>query len=80
LNYSNNSPLGKQHKSPHIHAVYQGYEVVVGIPEGNVLDGSIPSNKMKLLSAWIELHKDELIADWDLSVQGQHPYRIDPLK
>ena len=52
----------------------------MGIPEGNVLDGSIPANKMKLLSAWIELHKDELIADWDLSVHGQHPYRIDPLK
>ncbi len=27
------------------------------------IEGSLPTSKMKLLEAWIELHKDELIAD-----------------
>ncbi|MBT3213727.1 MAG: DUF4160 domain-containing protein, partial [Deltaproteobacteria bacterium] len=40
----------------------------------------IPNSKMKLLQAWIELHKDELIADWELAVSGQHPYKIEPLR
>ncbi|MBD3345557.1 MAG: DUF4160 domain-containing protein [Chitinivibrionales bacterium] len=70
----------KQHKAPHIHAQYQEQEVVIRIPDGNVLEGSIPANKMKLVSAWIELHKDELMADWQLAAQGDQPYKIDPLK
>ncbi|MDX8390615.1 MAG: DUF4160 domain-containing protein [Mariprofundaceae bacterium] len=69
-----------QHKMPHIHVKYQGQEVVVSIPDGDVLEGSIPSSKMKLLQAWIEIHKDELIADWELAVSGEHPYKIDPLR
>lgn len=70
----------KQHNSPHIHVKYQDDEVVVAIPEGEVLEGSIPVSKMKLLQAWIELHKDELVADWELAVSGQQPYKIDPLR
>ena len=70
----------KQHKLPHIHVKYQEYEVIVEIPEGNVLEGKIPSRQMKLLQAWIEIHKDELMADWELSVSGEHPYKIEPLR
>jgi len=29
--------------------------------------------------AWIELHRDELLADWELAVNGEMPYKIDPL-
>ena len=70
----------KQHKLPHIHAKYQGREVVVSIPDGTVLDGGLPPAKMKLLLAWVELHKDELVADWELAVAGQQPYKIAPLR
>jgi len=70
----------KQHKLPHIHVKYQEHEVIVAIPDGEVLDGSIPNSEMKLLQAWIEIHKDELIANWELAVSGQHPYKIDPLR
>lgn len=70
----------KQHNRPHIHVKYQGREVIVAIPNGEVLGGSIPNAKMKLLQAWIELHKDELMADWELTVSGQQPYKIDPLR
>ena len=70
----------KQHKTPHIHVKYQEDEVVVAIPGGEVLDGHIPNTKMKLVQAWIELHKEELIADWELAVSGQQPYQIDPLR
>ena len=70
----------RQHNRPHIHAKYQGQEVIVAIPNGEILDGSIPNSKMKLLQAWIELHKDELVADWELAVSGQQPYKIDPLR
>ncbi len=70
----------KQHKLPHIHVKYQEHEAVVSIPEGDVLEGSIPARKMKLVQAWIEIHKDELVADWELAVSGEHPYKIEPLR
>lgn len=70
----------RRHKTPHIHAKYQGQEVVVSVPAGEVLAGGIPSAKHKLLQAWIELHRDELVADWELAVSGQQPFRIDPLR
>ncbi len=70
----------KQHNLPHIHVKYQEYEVVVSIPDGDVLQGEIPSRKMKLLQAWMEIHKDELVADWELAVSGEQPYKIDPLR
>lgn len=70
----------KQHKLPHIHAMYQGDEVIVSIADGEVLAGSIKPSKMKLLVAWMEIHKDELIADWELAVSGELPYKIEPLR
>lgn len=70
----------QQHKLPHIHVKYQEDEVIVSVPDGEVLEGAIPNSKMKLLQAWIELHKDELIADWELAVSGEQPYKIDPLR
>ncbi len=70
----------RQHNTPHIHVKYQDREAVVSMPDGDVLEGSLPPSKMKLVAAWIEIHKDELMADWDLAVSGQHPYKIDPLR
>ena len=35
---------------------------------------------MKLVTAWIEIHRDELMANWDLAVNGNEVFKIDPLK
>jgi hypothetical protein len=35
---------------------------------------------MKLVQAWIEIHAEELLADWDLAISGQSVFKIDPLK
>jgi len=70
----------RQHKQPHIHAKYQDYEAVVSVPGGKTLEGQLPPGKMRLLVAWIEIHKDELMADWELAASGQHPYKIEPLR
>lgn len=70
----------KRHSEPHIHAIYQSHEVIVAIPGGETLEGNFPVSKMKLLQAWIELHQDELMADWQLASTGQHPYKIEPLR
>jgi hypothetical protein len=53
---------------------------VVFIPEGTILEGSMPNSKMKLIQAWIEIHKDDLMADWELASTGRGIFPIDPLK
>jgi hypothetical protein len=70
----------KQHNLPHIHVRYQDQEAVFSIPEGTLLDGTLKANKMKLVQAWIEIHQEELIADWSLASQGESIFKIDPLK
>ncbi len=70
---------GTRHNLPHIHAEYSGDEVVMSL-DGTVIEGDIPKNKMKLLVAWIEIHKDELQANWTLLSSGEQFFRIDPLK
>jgi len=70
----------KQHHIPHIHVAYQGKEAVISIPDGELIEGEIKPNKMKLIQAWMEIHNDELIANWELALKGENVYKIDPLK
>ncbi|MBI5331474.1 MAG: DUF4160 domain-containing protein [Betaproteobacteria bacterium] len=70
----------ERHHLPHIHVRYNEFKCVLGIPDGETLDGELPSRQMKLMQAWIELHRDELMADWILASSGQSPYKIEPLR
>ncbi len=70
---------GGKHNVPHIHAEYSGDEIVVNL-SGEILEGSFPNNKLKLLVAWIEIHKDDLEANWKLLSEGEQFYKIEPLK
>ena len=70
---------GGQHNVPHIHAEYQDYSAVLDL-DGNVLEGELPTNKLKLLVAWIEIHKEDLEANWKLLFSGNGYFKIDPLK
>ncbi len=70
----------KRHSRPHIHAEYGEESATVAIEDGAVLAGTLPPAKMKLVQAWIEIHRDELMADWKLAVAGESVFKIDPLR
>ncbi|MCI0491975.1 MAG: DUF4160 domain-containing protein [Planctomycetes bacterium] len=70
----------RRHHRPHVHAKYQNDEAVIAIDDGVVLEGTLPPGKMRLALAWIEIHRDELLADWQIAVSGQHPFKIEPLR
>jgi hypothetical protein len=40
----------------------------------------IPLTKLRLVQAWIEIHRESLLADWELAVNGQTPFAIEPLR
>ena len=70
----------RRHQQPHIHVQYSDEEAVISIPDGTVIEGSIKSSKLKLVQAWVEIHQDELMADWRLATNGQSVFKIEPLK
>jgi hypothetical protein len=70
----------KRHKLPHIHVKYQEQEVVLSIPEGEIIEGKLRNDKLRLVLAWIEIHKDELLADWELATKGEKIFQIEPLR
>jgi hypothetical protein len=70
----------QQHHIPHIHVEYGDDKAVFDIASGKLLAGTFPKNKTRLVQAWIEIRREELNADWNLAVQGEEVFKIDPLK
>ena len=70
----------RKHHKPHIHAQYAEEEAVISIPDGDVIEGSLRTAKLKLVQAWIEIHYEELMADGSLAVNGRQVFKIEPLK
>jgi hypothetical protein len=65
-----------KHHGPHIHAEFQGHVGTYSIPDGELLAGKLPPKKHKMVVAWIAIHEDDLLADWDLAVNGKKPFQI----
>ena len=70
----------KQHKLPHIHVRYQNFKAVFSIPDGEMISGDLPPKKIVLVKAWIVLHEEELMANWELSISEKNIFQIKPLK
>ena len=64
---------------PHVHVDYAEYSCVFDF-QGNIMKGKIPKKQEKLVQAWIEIHKEDLEANWKLLDEGEQSFRIEPLK
>jgi Domain of unknown function (DUF4160) len=45
---------------------YQDDVATFDVMTAEVIDGALPKRQIKLVSAWIEIHREELLADWQL--------------
>ena len=70
----------KEHNPPHIHVEYQDKDTIIDISSGVVIEGYLSPRHLRLIQAWIEIHKEELAANWDLCQNGEEPFRIEPLR
>jgi len=70
----------KEHNPPHIHVYFQDYTSIINVIDCNLMGGEIPPRQMRLVLAWVEIHRDELIANWELCQNGEKPFSIEPLK
>jgi hypothetical protein len=67
------------HSPPHFHAKYGEYEAQVAIATGEFLNGDLPRRARALVEEWTDLHRDELMADWNLALRQEPLRRIKPL-
>jgi hypothetical protein len=54
-----------EHNPPHFHAIYNEYEAQFDLIEGAFFKGALPSKQARLVLAWYEIHKDELMHLWE---------------
>jgi hypothetical protein len=71
---------GSKHHVPHIHAQYAEHNASVSIADSTVVKGSLPENKMCLVKAWIEIHREDIMANWTQLQKGEEWFRIEPLR
>ena len=69
----------EDHNPPHFHAEYGGHKCLVDIQRGCVIKGALPSRQLKLVLAWAEIYRDELMQNWELAKNSQKLIRIAPI-
>lgn len=70
----------KEHNPPHIHVYYNDYIVILNILDLEIIGGEIPTKQLRLVLAWMEIHQEELLANWKLCQNGEKPFKIESLK
>ena len=70
----------EEHNPPHFHAYYAECTAVIDINTCEITEGSLPRKQTKLVLAWAELKQEELKANWEIAMNSELPFRIDPLK
>jgi hypothetical protein len=69
-----------EHNPPHFHAYYGEFKAVIDINSCELQEGDLSKKQLKLVVAWAELRKEELMADWKLAMNSELPFKIEPLR
>jgi hypothetical protein len=67
------------HGLPHFHARYAEYRASFDLT-GEIIIGELPKRQLRLVQAWVELHAEELQADWELAADEYPLNPIAPLR
>lgn len=67
------------HLPPHFHAEYGGDEALYEIRTLRVYEGKLPRRVHNLVIEWADLHRDELMNNWERARRGQDLLDIAPL-
>jgi hypothetical protein len=68
------------HNPPHFHVEYNEYEALITIQNLTVMEGDLPSRVFRLVKEWAELHRQELMENWNLLHTTDTFNKIAPLE
>lgn len=54
----------REHRPPHIHAVYGEYEVLILIETGEIYSGHLPNRKQKQIIDWLSKNSDKALSNF----------------
>ena len=69
----------QDHAPAHFHAWYGDYKISVSIKD-SVVKGEMPGRALRMVLEWLDLHRDELMENWERAQKGIMVERIVPLK
>jgi hypothetical protein len=69
----------EEHGRPHFHARAGSYRISVEIESG-VVRGEFPVALLRHVLDWADLHRRELLENWELARQGAALHPIEPLQ
>jgi len=67
------------HNPPHYHANYGNFQIIVEIKSG-IVEGKFPKRALNLVLEWYEIHKEELIDNWNSLIETGEYNKISPLE
>jgi hypothetical protein len=65
---------------PHFHADHSGARAAFEIASLERLSGELPNRVERLVKAWAQIHREELLANWSRARTHQPLRQIDPLQ
>lgn len=69
----------RDHFPPHFHAFYAEFSAEIAIHDLSVLAGGLPRRAMALVQEWADVHRSQLLDEWEKAWNGVHPGKINPL-
>jgi hypothetical protein len=71
---------GAPHHRPHLHAYYHDQVGIFAIDTIELIGGELPARETRLVLAWTEIHRQELVDNWNTLQAGRLPSKIEPLR
>jgi hypothetical protein len=68
-----------EHNPPHFQAKYGDFEITIEISTG-IVNGKFPKRALNLVIEWYEMHKDELLENWNSLISTGEFKKINPLE
>lgn len=68
--------VNEPHQIPHFHVRYNEFRASFSIEPIAQLEGALPRRQQRLVEAWAELHREELMDNWTRIQQGRGSRRI----
>ena len=67
---------GNDHGAPHVHVRHGDVWCKVAISDGSMIAGDLRGRQRRLILAWTERRRGDLLAAWERAQRGEHPGKI----
>ena len=67
------------HNPPHFHVRYNEFRAIIEIEDKKVI-GEMPNRALKIVFEWLDIHKKELMDNWNKLQKGKSIVKIKPLE